>query len=186
MRYSYTRNARGLPTFTLSFLKTLMTVILLMRYRTILCSSYTIRYTSKLERVMNITFVLFLYFRRRSKRRLSCKSGHGLGCSFGCGTKKSQSIAHKRRGCLPCFEGRPAVVALAFLALFCFLGGGILVLKLYLLLAHFELAQVALHAASLPNAMATTDFVPCLRVLLSSQPADVSANSEREGSKLCI
>ena len=59
-------------------------------------------------------------------------------------------------------------------------------LNLYLLHEQLDFGQAALHAAGLPNFL--KKYGPRLRALsvLLSQPADVSANSEREGSKLCI
>ena len=58
--------------------------------------------------------------------------------------------------------------------------------KLYLLHEQLDFGQAALHAAGLPNFLKKYGPRLCVLSPLLSQPADVSANSEREGSKLGI
>ena len=58
--------------------------------------------------------------------------------------------------------------------------------KTYVVLLNKDSIQAALAAARVPDSSMLYVEISCVRVLLLSQPADVSANSEREGSKLCI
>ena len=117
--------------------------------------------------------------RRRTRRRWGCEISQGIGCSLGCRTKNGQYIAQKCRGWLPCSLLRPLICPAPLHCAFRFLGRGILAHKSLRILNHSELGQVALHAAGLPDVFEKYVRFHCLLDLLSSEPADFSANSEK-------